>query len=118
VQDLNEPLLTFCYIEVMPGKTAQFETLAAQELRSGASKAVGHALLRPVNGTSEYLLLLPTEKLSELGTQAAFIDRLLQSVARDPKFPTVVAHFRTETARHRPDMSYIPSEKPSSSGDK
>src|SRR5258708_30537772 len=29
---LNSPLLTFCYIEVLPGAPAQFQTLAAQEL--------------------------------------------------------------------------------------
>jgi hypothetical protein len=50
---LNSPLLTFCHIEVAPGRAAQFETRAAQELREPAAKAMPHAVLRPVNGTSE-----------------------------------------------------------------
>jgi hypothetical protein len=115
---LNSPLLTFCYIEVAPGRAAQFEMRATQELRGLAAKAVPHAVLRPVNGSTEYLLLLPAQKLSDLGSQAAFIARLLQSVASDPKYPAMTARFRTETARHRADMSYIPSEKPNSSGEK
>ncbi len=114
----NSPLLTFCYIEVAPGRAAQFEARAAQELRELAAKVMPHAVLRPVNGTSEYLLLLPAEKLSELGSQAAFITRLLQSVASDPKYPAMLARFRTETARHRLEMSYIPLEKPNSSSGK
>jgi hypothetical protein len=110
-QHLNAPLLTFCYIEVVPGHATQFEALTTEALRSADIKAVPHAVLRPVNGATEYLLLLPAEKLSAVGTQAALIDRILQSVAGDSKYPAVVAHFRTEMARHHPEMSYIPSEK-------
>jgi hypothetical protein len=50
---LNLPLLTSCHIEVAPGRAAQFETRAAQELREPAAKAMPHAVLRPVHGTSE-----------------------------------------------------------------
>ena len=117
-QNLSSPLLTFCYIELLPGHDAQFESLTAEGLRGATGTPMPHALLRPVNGTSEYLLLLAGEKVSDLGTQAAFLARLLQSIAKDPKRPNIVVHVRTETARHRPDMSYIPAEKPNTSGEK
>jgi hypothetical protein len=108
---LASPLLTFCHFDIQPGKAAEFESLIAAELRTPQASAVRRVLLRPVNGASEYLLLLPGEKQSDLGPQAEFSSRLLQTIARDAKGDPVVLRFHSETARYRPDLSYTPGEK-------
>jgi hypothetical protein len=94
---LTAPLLTFCYIAVRPGADADFESA----LRT-ASAAPSHAVLRPVNGTTDYLILMPADKLSELPAQAAWVS------AAAHRAGSLVEHVRTETGRHRPDMSYHP----------
>jgi len=111
-QQLGSPLLTLCYFDVQPGRAAEFESLLGAELRSTRWSATKYALLRPANGVTAYLLLLPAEKQSDFAMQAEFTSRLLQALARNAKSTPLIDRFRTETARYRPDLSYAPSEKP------
>jgi hypothetical protein len=69
---------------------------------------VEHAVFRPVNGTTEYLVLLTAQKVSELGSQAAVAARLLESLRENTKASPIVERVRTETGHYRPDLSYIP----------
>jgi hypothetical protein len=110
-QQLSLPLLTFCHCDVLPGRAAEFESLVGDELRSTQGSAAKYSLLRPVNGVTEYLLLLAAEKQSDLAMQADFVSHLLRALARKTKSTPLVEHFRTETARYRPDLSYTPGEK-------
>jgi hypothetical protein len=111
-QQLTSPLLTFYYLDVQPGRAAEFESILATEFRTTQASSVKRAVLRPANGVTEYLVLLPAGKQSDLGPQAEFVTRLLQAVARDKKGDIVVAHVRTVTAHFRPELSYTPTEKP------
>lgn len=109
-RELTSPLLTFCYFAVRPGGGAEFESLLAPALQIVKSGESQFALLRPVNGANEYVLLLAARKLSEQGRQAQLLARVLESAARDKKGSVLVERFRTETARYRPDMSNVPNE--------
>jgi hypothetical protein len=111
-QQLSSPLLTFCYFDVPPGQAAEFESLFGDELRNTQWSTVKHALLRPANGVTEYLLLLPAEKQSDLASQADLTSHLLHALARNTKATRVIDRFRAETARYRSDLSYMPNERP------
>lgn len=111
-RELNSPLLTLCYFAVRPGGGAEFESLLASSFQSVKPGEVRFALLRPVNGATEYILLLAASKLSEQERQAQLLSRLLESAARDKKGNVLVERFHTETARYRPDMSNLPNEAP------
>jgi len=65
-------------------------------------------LLRPANGASDYLLLLPADKLSDLEAQAHFTAQLLEAIVQKAQGISLILRFRTETARYRPDGSYKP----------
>lgn len=67
-------------------------------------------MLRPLDGTSEYLLLMPGNKESDLGKQSAFVSRLLEQVTQAAKSPLVV-RIRTESASFRPELSNLPGGK-------
>src|SRR5262249_10720233 len=111
-RELTSPLLTFCYFAVRPGGGAEFESLLAPVLQSVKPGENRFAVLRPVNGATEYILLLAAAKISEQGRQGQLLARLLESAARDKKGNTLVERFHTETARYRPDMSNAPNETP------
>ncbi len=108
-QQLTSPLLTFWYFAVRPGAAAEFESLITSELKNPHGTAVPHALLRPANGSTEYLLLLPAAKASDTATHAQFVGRLLKASVRDMKGTPLVDHYRTETGRYRSDLSYTPN---------
>jgi hypothetical protein len=97
---MRAPLMTFAFVAVAPEDGAAFESALA----SVASPAP-HALLRPVNGADEYLLLLPATKQSELPVQAAFLRAAVRgtSTAR-----ARVLRVRTETGRYRAELGYQP----------
>jgi hypothetical protein len=101
---LTSPLLTVYHIAIAPGAAIELESIAGAELR-GVGR---HALLRPVNGATEYLLLLPATKQADYVTQAEMVRRLLDSVRRKAKGPPLILAYRTETARYRPDLSNVP----------
>jgi len=103
---LTSPLLTVYHFAITPGAATELESIVSVELR-----AVGrHALLRPVNGATEYLLLLPAAKQADYATQAEIVRRLLDSVRRKSKGALIVA-YRTETGRYRPDLSNVPDTR-------
>lgn len=102
---LTSTLLTVHHFGVVPGAASEFESLMGSELR--AAGTARHALLRPANGATEYLLLLPAAKQSEYGAQAEVVRRVLESVRRKSKNALIVA-WRTETGRYRPDLSNVP----------
>lgn len=110
-KQLTSPLLTFSYFEIQPGRAAEFESLLGEALENSQKSSMPHAVLRPANGITEYLLLLPAEKQSNLGAQSEFTSQLLHSIAQNAKGTPVTHRFHTETARYRPDLSYIPIQK-------
>jgi hypothetical protein len=105
-QLLTAPILTLYHFNLVPGATAEFESLMATELRKpGATR---HALLRPANGAAEYVLLVPADKPSDFGVQSEFVRRALENVRQKSRANPVIAGFRTESARYRADLSYVP----------
>jgi hypothetical protein len=102
---LTATLLTVYHFGIVPGGASEFESLIGKELR--APEVGRHALLRPANGATEYLLLLPAAKQSEYGAQAEVIRRVLESVRRKSK-PSLIVAWRTETGRYRGDLSNVP----------
>jgi hypothetical protein len=101
---LGSPQLTFLYIQVPIGKSAEFEAALQREvLKSQTPRGV----LRPVNGATEYLLLLPFAKSSEMEAQGEFIARLLESLARN----SLVVSYHTEAARYHPELSNVPGQQ-------
>lgn len=102
---LQAPLITFTYIEVMPGRAAELESLIATRDRAASPSFL---LLRPIAGTHEYLLMLPARTQPELAAHAAFTQELLARVAARQGSSPIVKAIRTETGRHRADLSYLP----------
>lgn len=106
---LTAPLLTFIRLEIAPGQARTFEAAIAKAGQRGR-EAVPYLLLRPVDGTTEYLLLLAAERQSDLPTLAAFTEDLLGSVASSSRERPIVQRVTKETARYRADMSYVPGK--------
>jgi len=105
---LAAPLLTFYYLSLAPGSNSEFERMVAGALHDSGAEAIEHAVFRPVNGTTEYLVLLTALKVSDLGPQAAVAARLLESLREKMKASSIVERVRTETGHYRPDLSYVP----------
>jgi hypothetical protein len=101
---LTSPLLTVYHFAIAPGAAIELESLMSAELR-GVGR---HALLRPVNGATEYMLLLPAAKQADYVTQAEIVRRLLDSVRRKSSGTPLIVAYRTETGRYRPDLSNVP----------
>jgi len=104
---LTAPLPTFCWVTVRPGTEADFESLVAAAVH-GSGPTVPHAVLRPVNGITDYLVFLPGDKLSDAPAHAAFLSRLTRLVSERSTRGQIVERVRTEAARFRADMSLIP----------
>jgi hypothetical protein len=109
-KDLTSTLLTFCYFDVEPGRNAEFEALVGERLQGNAINGIRYSVLRPETGISEYLLLLPADKQSELRAQSELIAQLLQALSQAERGIPLVRRFRTEAARYRPDLSYVPGQ--------
>jgi len=105
---LKAPLLTFYYVGVQPGRASEFESAAATELAKMPA-SVRCAIFRPVTGTSEHLLIVASDKASELGQQGATARRLFENISRNVK-ANVLISLRSETGRFRRDMSNLPGE--------
>lgn len=105
---LSAPFLTFTYIEVAPGRAAEFEALVPAPDRGAASRPASFALLRPVAGTHEYLLIIPARSQSDLAAHAGFAEQWLAAVAKQQGSTPIVERMRTETGRYRADLSYVP----------
>jgi hypothetical protein len=101
---LTLPFITFAHIELTPGRAAEFEARAIGALRRGKASAV---LLRPVRGAAEYLLMLPARDQSQLATHTEVTTALVSEIETHAKNP-IVKRIRTESARYRADMSYLP----------
>jgi hypothetical protein len=109
-KNLMSPLLTFCYFDVEPGRNAEFEALVGDRLQGNGINGIRYSVLRPGTGISEYLLLLPADKQSELRAQSELISRLLQALAQGARGIPLVRRFRTEAARYRPELTYVPGQ--------
>jgi hypothetical protein len=103
---LTSRLLTLWRFDLVPGAAAEFELSIGVELRAAGTPS--HALLRPVNGATDYLLLMNAAKPSEYGVQAAFVRRLLEAVRRRSKGSPLITAYHTESAVYRADLSYSP----------
>lgn len=100
----QSPLLDFIYFDISPGTESAFEHTTRTAVTAGGQNA--YVLFRPANGSNQYLLLLPAQKVSELQSHAKLLRDILQAAAKQS--PDTVRSYRTELARFRPDMSYIP----------
>ncbi len=92
---MTSPLLTLCYVSAHDG--AAFESTLGAALKR-MTAAMPHAVLRPINGVTEYLVIVPGVKASDAPAHAAFLTSVLGTTPCQ----------RTETALHRADMSYLP----------
>ena len=101
---LGSPQLTFLYLQVPLGKAIEFEAALIRDLQNSP---VPRAVLRPVNGATEYLMLLPFAKPSQMGTQAQFVARLTETLAKN----SLLVSYRTEAARYHPELSNVPSQQ-------
>ena len=101
---LGSPQLTFLYFEVPAGKGAEFETAIGRELQNSP---VTHAVLRPVNGATEYLTLLPFTKSSDMGAQGDFVITIVKALAK----ASLIVSYRTESARYHPELSNVPGQQ-------
>ena len=110
-QQLAAPLLTFGYFDIQPGRAAEFESLMKDAVASVSDHTSRYALLRPVDGVTAYLLLLPAGNQQELGVQSALLQSLLRSVTQHAKQESIVTRYRTETASYRSELSNAPEEK-------
>jgi hypothetical protein len=108
---LQLPLMTFCYLDVMPGTGAEFERVLGK-LLTADRHPVPHAVLRSATEASRYLLMLPAEHVSKLQEQAEFVSHVLQAAAHEENGKSLVEHVREETARRRPELSYAPERLP------
>ena len=109
-RNLTTPLLGFYYFSLSPGSGAEFESIFAVAFRNAGIDTIEHAVFRPVNGTTEYMLLLPAQKTSEFGVQAAFVAKLLDSVRQKTQAVPILERLRVETGRYRDDLSYVPGQ--------
>jgi hypothetical protein len=105
-EQLQLLLMTFCYLEVTPGRGEEFEGLIGKAMTAG-DRQLPHAVFRSATEVSRYLVMLPAEHISDLREQAEFLSRLLQSTAHEGR-ANLVEHVHEETARHRPELSYAP----------
>jgi hypothetical protein len=101
---LTSPLLTFVYIGLAANQASTFEVHASSALRAHAATAI---LLKPVRGSTEYLMLLPAADATQAPAHAEAAQQFVKAVESAAKEP-IVRHVRTETARYRADMSYRP----------
>ena len=100
-QDIESyPLLSFFTLRLRPGAESAFEHAAI-----GVMRGIGgpHAILRPVTGATDYLLLLPARNSIDLPENAEIFRRLVAAMPQD-----AVVDTRLELARFRRDMSYWP----------
>ena len=100
---LGSAQVTFFYVQVPPGKATQFEASLGRELQNSQ---VTRSLLRPVNGATEYLLLLPFAKSSDMGAQGEFIMRVVEALAKN----ALVVGYHTEAARYHSELSNVPGQ--------
>ena len=108
-EQLRLPLMTFCYLEVAPGRGEEFEGLIGKAIADG-NRQLPHAIFRSATEVSRYLVMLPAEHPSSLREQAEFMSRLLQATAHEGR-ANLVEHIHEETARHRPELSYAPERR-------
>ena len=109
--ELQLPLMTFCYVDVAPGRNAEFES-AIEKAVSEDKHRLPHAIFRSATDASRYLVMLPGEHASSLREHAEFLSRMLQAAAHEGHGAALVEHVRAETARRRPELSYAPQIRP------
>jgi hypothetical protein len=105
-EQLQLSLMTFCYLDVAPGRGAEFEGRIGKAMAAG-DRQLPHAVFRSATDASRYLVMLPAEHASSLREQAEFLSRLLQATAHEGG-ANLVERLHEETARHRPELSYAP----------
>jgi hypothetical protein len=109
-KELRLPAMTFCYLDVKPGKGAEFEGVLSR--MADDQHRLPHAVFRSATDASRYLVMLPGEHASSLRQQAEFLSRLLHAAAHADDGEAIVEHVREETTRYRPELSYAPEMHP------
>lgn len=109
VSQLRLPLMTFCYLDVAPGRGPEFESMLSKTMAADRH-ALPRAVFRSATEASRYLMMLPAEHVSDLRGQAEFLSRVLQASAHASDH--LVQGVREETARRRPELSYAPERLP------
>ena len=100
---LKSPLMIFLRLAVSPGSEAKFEAAMGSALQGKELSAWQRLVLRQASGWSDYVLMIPTGKQSEVGAQQQRIRTLVEAVqANGP----VITSVQMELARYRADMSY------------
>jgi hypothetical protein len=107
---LQLPLMTFCYVDVAPGRDAEFEDGMGKAI-AGSDHRLPHAVFHSATDASRYLVMLPAEHASSLREQAEFLSHILQTTAHDGGGANLVERVHEETARHRPELSYAPERR-------
>lgn len=103
---LGAPLVTFCWFDIAPGRNKDFEIAITKALAADRSHVSSHMLLRPIDGSSRYLLVFSALKSSVVKQHADFLARLVAAVVQNSNAGSAVLRVDTETARFRSDMSY------------
>ena len=101
---LISPFLSFVRLYVAPGREREFEHTARKRLQEVTGS---HLLLRPVSGSSAYLLLIAAQRASEIHAHAELIDGLKRDLAATSPLVDV----QVELGRYREDLSYRPPAK-------
>lgn len=109
--ELEAPFLTFVYLEVQPGAGRELEARFGDAFRAAQVARLKCTLLRPVNGTADYLLLIPSARTSELAAVSRFLQDLLAATRQERDAQPLVLRYRTETGRYRRDLSYFPEKR-------
>ena len=79
---LGAPLVTFCWFDIAPGRNKDFEIAITKALAADRSHVSSHMLLRPIDGSSRYLLVFSALKSSEVKQQPIFSLDWLQRSSR------------------------------------
>jgi len=68
-------------------------------------------VFRSASDASRYLVMLPSERPSDLGAQEELVLRLLQTTSQASDAGRLGEHVRQETAQRRPELSYAPERQ-------
>jgi hypothetical protein len=102
-EGMKSPLMIFLRLSVGAGSEGKLEAAMASALQGKEFANWQRLVLRPASGWSEYVLMIPTGKQSEVGAQQQKIRILVEAVQASG---VPITRVDNELARYRVDMSY------------